>query len=103
MTKNGSIKATVKVTNTGKYDGDEVVQMYIGDKVASVSRPLKELKGFKKVNIPAGKTVEVSFEITDELLKFYNADMIRASEPGEFNLFIGGSSQTNNSTVFTLN
>lgn len=102
MTKDGVIKATVKVTNTGKRDGDEVVQMYIGDQVASVSRPLKELKGFKKVNIPAGKTVDVTFEITDELLKFYNADMVRDSEPGDFDLYIGGSSQTGNKTVFTL-
>lgn len=102
MKKNGVIKASVTVTNTGKYDGEEVVQMYIGDKVASVSRPLKELKGFKKVSIPAGESVEVSFEIKNELLEFYNTELVKASEAGDFDLFIGGSSLTNNHTVFTL-
>lgn len=103
MTVDGTIKATVTVTNTGNRDGEEVVQMYIRDLVASVSRPVKELKGFQKVNIPAGKSVDVTFEINNELLKFYNSDMVRDSEAGEFMLFIGENSNTTNSTKFSLN
>ncbi len=103
MSRNGTIKATVKISNAGNLDGEEIVQMYISDKVASISRPIKELKGFKKIYIPAGKTIEVSFNITEDLLRFYNADLQKVSEPGDFDLFIGGSSQTDNKTVFTLN
>lgn len=103
MSKEGKIKATVQVKNTGKVDGEEIIQMYICDKVASVSRPVKELKGFKKIMIPAGQTANVSFDITEDLLRFYNAELQQVSEPGDFDLFIGGSSQTDNKTTFTLN
>lgn len=102
MNKEGRIKAHVKVSNTGSYDGEEIVQLYIRDLVASVSRPVKELKGFKKIAIAAGKSVEVEFEITNDLLAFYHMDLSRDSEPGEFILYIGGSSQTDNQTRFTL-
>lgn len=102
MSANGSIVAEVDVTNSGIRDGEEVVQLYIRDMVASVSRPLKELKGFKKVMIPAGKTVKVSFTITKEELSFYNASLKRVAEPGDFKVFIGTDSDTKNEALFTL-
>lgn len=93
------VRASVQVTNTGTRHGSEVVQLYIHDVLASATRPDKQLKGFKKVLIPAGETVEVSFEITPELLKFHMYDpasgyekVIHTWEPGEFEVMIGTSS-----------
>lgn len=102
MTQNGEIIASVNVTNTGKYDGEEVVQLYIKDKVASVSRAVRELKGFEKVLIKTGETKQISFKITKEQLEFYRADMSWGSEPGEFVVFIGGNSRDTKSAEFIL-
>jgi beta-glucosidase len=102
MTKTGSVTASVTLTNSGNYDGEEIVQLYIRDVVASVSRPLKELKGFQKVFLKKGESKEVSFTITDDLLKFYNSDLKYASEPGDFKVFIGPSSATMNEADFVL-
>lgn len=88
----GSIEASVKITNSGKRAGTETVQLYIRDLVGSVTRPVKQLKGFKKVNLGAGETKEVTFSIDAEMLSFYRADMSFGPEEGDFKLFIGGSS-----------
>lgn len=84
-----TLQATVTLTNTGKYDGAEVVQLYIRDKVGSVTRPVKELKGFQKVFLKVGEKQDVTFEIDTELLKFYNYDLEYDWEAGEFEIMIG--------------
>ncbi|MCF1783650.1 fibronectin type III-like domain-contianing protein [Lactobacillus mulieris] len=80
----------------------ETVQLYIQDKVGSVVRPVKELKGFKKVKLEPGQKKVVSFEINDEMLKFWTADLEYKSEPGEFNVFVGHSSEENLIDNFVL-
>lgn len=102
LSPNGSVTASVQVTNTGNYDGKEVVQLYTRDLIGSVTRPVKELKGFQKIMIPKGETKTVSFTITEEDLRFYNYDIEFLSEPGEFELFIGPHSATKNKAKFTL-
>ncbi len=97
-----TLKATITVKNTGKYEGEEVVQLYLRDKVASVSRPVRQLKGFQKVNLKPGESKEVAFDITNKELSFYRADMSYGSEPGEFMVFIGGSSSDTQSSEFVL-
>lgn len=92
MGKDGSVKATVTVTNTGQRDGDEVVQLYIRDLVASVSRPVKELKGFKRISLKAGESRDVTFDITPETLGFYNSSLQFVVEPGDFNIMTGADS-----------
>ncbi|MBQ2230090.1 MAG: fibronectin type III-like domain-contianing protein, partial [Bacteroidales bacterium] len=89
---NGSITASVTITNTGSVDGTETVQLYIRDLVGSVTRPVKQLKGFRKVNLGPGESKEVSFSIDKETLSFYRADMSFGPESGEFKVFIGGAS-----------
>ena len=89
---NSIIKVQVEVTNTGDMDGDEVVQLYIRDKVSSVTRPVKELKGYKRVHLKVGETKNVIFEITPESLAFYDIDMKYVVEPGSFNIMTGSSS-----------
>lgn len=100
---NKTMKASVKVTNTGKYAGEETVQLYLNDPVASVTRPVKELKNFKKVFLKAGETKEVSFDITTGDLKFYNSNLIYDWEPGSFTVFIGTNSDVTNSADFVWN
>lgn len=90
---NQTLTASVTITNTGKYDGKEVVQLYIRDVVGSVTRPVKELKGFRKIDLKAGETKTVSFAITPNDLKFYNYDLKFDWEPGEFQIMIGGNSK----------
>ena len=90
---NQTLTASIELTNSGKYDGKEVVQLYIRDVVGSVTRPVKELKGFQKVNLKAGETKAITFEITPEDLKFYNSDLDFVWEPGEFEVMIGGNSR----------
>lgn len=92
MNQDGKINAFVFVRNKGPYDGEEVVQLYIRDMVGSVTRPVKELKGFQKVLIKSGETKEIRFEITPEMLSFYRKDMTFGPEPGQFKVFIGTSS-----------
>jgi beta-glucosidase len=89
---NQVLKASINLTNSGKYDGAEIVQLYIQDLVGSITRPVKELKGFQKVFLKAGETQTVTFTITPEDLKFYNSDLIYDWEPGEFSIMIGGNS-----------
>jgi beta-glucosidase len=103
MSRDGSIKAVVTVTNTGNMDGDEIVQLYIHDKVASISRPVRELKGFKRIHLKAGESKEVNFDITPDLLKFYDGNLKEVLEPGQFDLMIGTSSRNNKTTLFTVN
>ena len=90
---NQTLIATATITNTGKYEGKEVVQLYIRDVVGSVTRPVKELKGFQKIELKAGESKTVSFSITPEDLKFYNYDLKYDWEPGEFEIMIGGNSK----------
>jgi beta-glucosidase len=85
--------ATFTLTNAGNYDGAEVVQLYIRDLVGSITRPVKELKGFRKVFLKAGESREVNFTITTEELKFYNSDLDYDWEPGEFVIMVGGNSR----------
>ena len=102
MTADGSITASVVVTNTGKYDGDEIVQLYLRDVVGSMSRPVKELKGFKRISLRAGESMKVEFEITPELLKFYNFELQLVAEPGEFLAMVGPDSERLSVLPFTL-
>lgn len=97
-----SITASITVKNTGTMAGKEVVQMYLRDLVGSSTRPVKELKGFQKVNLNAGESKTLNFKITAEDLKFYNSDLKFVAEPGEFQLFIGGNSRDVSSSNFTL-
>lgn len=90
--KDGSLKATVNITNTGTRDGVEIAQMYICDCVSSVARPVKELKGFERVALKAGETKTVEFDITADKLSFLDIDMKPTVEPGEFEVMVGSSS-----------
>ena len=90
---NQTLKATVTVTNTGNKEGKEVVQLYIRDVVGSITRPVKELKGFQKIELKAGETKTYHLHITPEDLKFYNYDLKYDWEPGEFVIMIGGNSR----------
>ena len=90
---NQTITATAKITNTGKYAGEEVVQLYISDPVASVTRSVKDLRGFKKIMLQPGESKDVRFTITTEDLKFYNTPLQHVWEPGEFIIQIGTNSQ----------
>ena len=98
----GSLRAGVSLTNRGDRQGTETVQLYIRDLSASVARPVRELKGFKKVTLSPGETKEVSFRITEDMLRFHDIDMEFKSEPGQFEVFIGTDSRTQNKAVFTL-
>ena len=102
MNINGEIMATVTVTNTGKYDGSEVVQLYIRDLIGSVTRPVKELKGFEKIFLKAGESKQVSFKLTADMLKFYNYNLDFVCEPGDFEVMIGGDSRDVNKALFSL-
>ncbi len=92
LNSNGKITASVNVTNTGTRSGKETVQMYIRDMVGSITRPVKELKGFKQIILKPGETQKVSFTISVNDLKFYNSDLKYVYEPGDFKVFIGTSS-----------
>ena len=92
LAKGGTIAVTADVTNTGSYDGEEVVQLYVHDITASVTRPVKELKGFSKVTLKAGETKQVKFEITEKELAFYDLNMNYTAEPGAFKLWVASSS-----------
>jgi len=91
--RDGSTQVEVDVTNTGKVAGDEVVQMYIRDCISSVTRPVKELKGFRRITLAPGQTQTISLDITPEHLAFYNIDMEYVVEPGQFKIMVGSSSR----------
>lgn len=97
-----TLTATVTVQNVGERDGEETVQLYIRDPFASVSQPVKELKGFKRVCIPAGESAEVTFTLTPDDLRFYNEDMDFVWEPGEIQVFIGHDSRVGEYKTFCL-
>jgi beta-glucosidase len=102
MTAAQPITATVRVTNTGAYDGEEVVQLYIWDKVASVTQPVKKLKGFQKIALKRGESRDISFRITPEELKFFNSNLKWVAEPGAFAVYIGTNSAEVKEASFTL-
>lgn len=102
MNQGQTITASVEITNTGNFDGKEVVQLYIRDLVGSVTRPVKELKGFQKISLKKGEKKTVTFTISVEDLKFYNSDLQFVAEPGKFELFIGTNSDTTNKIEFNL-
>lgn len=97
-----TLKIEVEITNSGNFDGAEVAQLYIKDLVGSVTRPVKELKGFEKIFLKKGEKKIVSFEISSDDLKFYDKNMIFNSESGTFEIFIGGNSNTQNKKIFEL-
>ncbi|GEP50814.1 glycosyl hydrolase [Flavobacterium noncentrifugens] len=99
---NEKLKVTVDVANTGNYDGTEVVQLYVRDLVGSVTRPVRELKGFERVALKKGEKKSVTFEISSDDLKFYNIDMINTAEAGDFEVFVGGSSDADLKQSFEL-
>ena len=88
----GELKVSVDVKNTGNYDGDEVVQLYINDVYSSVTTPLKTLKGFKRIFIKKGETKNVVFTLTPDELAIWNREMKRVVEPGDFEVMVGGNS-----------
>ena len=102
LNADGKLTASVTVTNTGNYDADEIVQLYIRDLVGSITRPVKELKGFERIHLKKGESKQVTFTITPELLKFYNYDIQYVYEPGEFHVMIGPNSRDVKTTSFEL-
>lgn len=103
LKEGGSLTISATITNTGNYAGEEVVQLYMHDKVRSITPPMKELKGFKKIFLEKGASQTVTFEITTEDLKFYNNEEEFIFEPGEFEFFVGGSSDHEFTGSFTVN
>lgn len=102
LTQNETLNISVDLQNTGKYDGKEVVQLYVRDLVGSVTRPVKELKGFQKVDLKAGESRKVTFSLTAKDLAFYTRDMSFKAESGEFEVFVGTSSTEGVSARFRL-
>ncbi len=98
----GNITASVTVTNNSQVDGKEVVQLYTRQLVGSITRPVKELKGFQKIELKAGEAKTVTFTIGENDLKFYNSELKFAAEPGEFKVFIGGNSRDTKEAGFKL-
>ncbi len=93
MTTNGKVTASIRVTNSGSRDGKEIVQLYIRDVYSTSTRPVKELKAFRKIFLKAGESVEVAFDLTTEDLKYYNHDLDYVCEPGDFEIMIGPNSR----------
>ena len=102
MAKGGNLRAFVTVSNTGNYDGEEVVQLYIQDLVGSITRPVKELKGFQKIALKKGESREINFTITENDLKFYNSQLRFVAEPGDFKIYIGTNSSDVKEASFKL-
>jgi len=102
LTKGGQLTASVVVENKGSLPVKEAVQLYIRDLKGSVVRPLRELKGLEKITLQPGERREVRFTITEEMLRFYDADMNFVSEPGDFTLWVGHDSLTENGADFRL-
>jgi beta-glucosidase len=102
ITAGEKLDVKVRLTNAGNYDGEETVQLYIRDLVASVTRPVKELRGFAKVFLKKGESKDVTITLTPEDLKFYNIDMKWVAEPGEFKVFVGTNSQDTKEASFVL-
>jgi beta-glucosidase len=101
--KGNIVRVSVQVRNTGQYDGEETVQLYLHDKVASVTRPVKELKGFKKVFLKKGESKTVAFELRDADFRFYNQQLRFQSEKGDFDVLVGSHSEDLQKITITLN
>ncbi len=99
---NGRVTATITVKNTGERDGDEIVQLYIRDMAGSITRPVKELKGFKRIHLKKGESRDICFDITPDMLKFYNYDLKLVCEPGEFQIMAGSSSENTAKAMLTV-
>jgi beta-glucosidase len=102
LNKNSAIIASINVTNTGSREGTETVQLYLRDLVGSMARPVKELKGFQQITLKPGETKKVSFTITENMLRFYNEQLQYISEPGDFKVMIGGSSNAVKEAGFVM-
>ena len=102
MSRADQIAVSVMVKNTGTVKGQEVVQMYLQDVCGSVARPVRELKGFRKICLEPGEETEVQFKISEEMLRFHDINMDYVSEAGEFKVFVGNSSETENGASFVL-
>jgi beta-glucosidase len=102
MKMDDSVNISITVKNTGKYDGEEVVQLYVRDLVGSVIRPVKELKGFKKLMIKAGESIDVSFTLKATDLAFFTKDLTFKAEPGDFKVFVGTNSMDCKEALFIL-
>ncbi|NBP70210.1 MAG: beta-glucosidase BglX [Cytophagia bacterium] len=102
ITQNDSLKISCTITNTGAREGEEIVQLYVQDVVGSVTRPVRELKGFEKIKLKAGESKDVTFTIGKQELSFYNQQLKFAAEPGAFKVFVGGDSNTKNGATFEL-
>lgn len=100
---NESITFTLDLTNSGAYDGEEVIQLYVRDVEASITRPIQELKAFQKIFLKKGETKTITFKVQEEDLKFYNNSLHYQAEPGEFKVFIGSNSRDTKELSFTLN
>lgn len=102
MASDGSLSLTVNVRNTGSREAVETVQLYIRDLVASVSRPVRELKGYERISLKAGEIRDVTFTVTPDMLKFYNAELKYVLEPGDFEVMVGPNSRDVQSLHFTV-
>ncbi len=102
ITPSDTLEVSVKVKNTGSYGGEETVQLYVRDLVGSVTRPVKELKGFRKIFLTPGEEKEVTFKLTANDLAFWDINMKFTSEPGEFKVFVGGDSEHGLESGFVL-
>ncbi|MDR1681250.1 MAG: glycoside hydrolase family 3 C-terminal domain-containing protein [Prevotellaceae bacterium] len=102
MPADGAITIKATITNSSRTDGTEVAQLYVRDMVASVARPVKELKGFQRVWLKAGETKEIAFELTASDLAFFGRDLVRKIEPGEFTVWVGGDSNAQLKGVFSI-
>jgi len=102
MSIKGSVEVKVDVTNTGNYDGKEIVQLYVQDLVASVTRPQKELKDFQKVYIHKGETQTITFTLSAAQLAFFDVNLKKIIEPGDFKLWVAPDSQSGLSTIFAV-
>lgn len=103
LAKDETLTVIVDLKNTGDYEGTEVVQLYTSDLFGSIARPIKELKDFKKVNLKPGETQTVTFELPIQKLAFWNIDMQKIVEPGEFEIMIGNNSQSGLKAKFEVN
>jgi beta-glucosidase len=101
MATNGSITVSADIKNIGNYETEEIVQFYVRDKVGSITRPIKELKGFEKINLKPGDVKTVSFELKAEDLQFFNGDDF-VIEPGDFDVWIGPNSDEGLHSTFVL-
>jgi beta-glucosidase len=102
ITSADSLRVSIDITNKGTRDGSEVVQLYIRDLVGSVTRPVKELKGFQKISLKAGETRTVNFTLGMKDLSFYNSELKFVAEPGQFQVFVGGNSRDVKQAEFVL-